>query len=78
MEIYEGDIIQTYFSFPPGGAGYGISQKPFVVGWEQGRTAFRARKPDSVDYHLLDVVDFFEMQSELYEVIGNIWECGDL
>jgi len=77
-EICEGDIIQTYFSFAPGDAGYGVSQKPFVVKWEQGRSGFRAYKPNTKDWHLLDTVDFFEMQTELYEVIGNIFENPEL
>ena len=76
--IFEGDIIQTYFSFVPGDAGYGVSQKPFVVEWEQERTAFRARKPSACDLHLLDMVDFFETQRHLYEVIGNIHDNPDM
>ena len=78
VEICEGDIIQTYFSFKPGDAGYGVSQKPFVVKWEQGRSGFRAYKPNTKDWYLLDTVDFFEMQSELYEIIGNIYENPEL
>lgn len=77
-EIYEGDIIQTYFSFAPGDAGYDVSQKPFVVKWEQGRSGFRAYKPNTKDWHLLDTIDFFEMQSDLYEVIGNIHDNPEL
>lgn len=77
-EICEGDIIQTYFSFSPGDAGYGVSQKPFVVKWEQGRSGFRAYKPNTKDWHLLDTIDFFEMQSEIYEIIGNVYENPEL
>lgn len=77
-EIYEGDVMQTYFSFAPGDAGYGVSQRPFVVKWEQGRTAFRAFKPKTNSRHILDTVDFFEMQSKIYEVIGNIHDNPEL
>lgn len=77
-EICEGDIIQTYFSFSPGDAGYGVSQKPFVVKWEQGRSGFRAYKPNTKGWHLLDTIGFFEMQRKLYEVIGNIYENPEL
>lgn len=74
ISICEGDIIQTHFSFSPGDAGYGISQKPFIVKWEEGSAGFRAYKPNAKTLHLLDIIDFFEMQSNLYEVIGNIYE----
>jgi len=77
-EIYEGDIIQTYFSFAPGDAGYGVSQKPFVVKWEQVRAGLRAYKPNADRLHLLDIVDFWETQSSLYEVIGNIYDNPEL
>ena len=76
-EIYEGDIIQTYFHFAPGDSGHGISQSPFVVKWAPGRTAFRASKPEMHGghvFHILDTIDFFEMQSELYEIIGNVYD----
>ena len=79
-EIYEGDIIQTYFSFDPGDAGYGVSQKPFVVDWNQEHASFRAKKPEAEagSLHLLDIISFFSMQSRLYEVIGNIHENPEL
>ena len=77
-QVYEGDIIQTYFSFAPGDAGYGVSQKPFIVEWEHGRTAYRARKPSSDNRHLLDIVDFFDIQTNLYEIIGNIYDNPDM
>lgn len=77
-EIYEGDIIQTYFSFSPGDAGYGVSQKPFIVTWDRERGAFRGKKPKPEHFHLLNIIDFFQMQSQLYEVIGNIYENPEL
>jgi uncharacterized phage protein (TIGR01671 family) len=80
-KVYEGDVIQTYFCFAPGDSGHGVSQRPFVVKWEQGRTAFRAFKPDTKGrhvFHILDTIDFFEMQSEVYEVIGNIHDNPEL
>lgn len=58
-KVFEGDCIQTYFSFAPCDAGYGVLQKPFYVEWEQGRTAFRAKKPNANGMHLLDMIDFF-------------------
>lgn len=76
-KIFKGDCIQTYFSFSPCDAGYGVSQKPFYVEWEQGRTAFRAKKPNVNGMHLLDTIDFFAIQSHLYEVIGTIWDKED-
>jgi len=77
-DIYEGDVIQTYFSFSPGDAGYGVSQSPFVVKWDHKRVAYRAKKPKTKGLHLLDVVDFFQAQSNLYEAIGNIHESPEL
>jgi len=80
--IFEGDIIQTYFSFKPGDAGYGISQRPFVVEWQQQRCAYWGCKPgidkDKHYFHILDTTSFFEMQSELYDVIGNIHDSPEL
>lgn len=74
VKIFEGDCIQTYFSFSPCDAGYGVSQKPFYVKWEQGRTAFHAKKPNVNGMHLLDTIDFLTIQSQLYEVIGTKWD----
>lgn len=77
-EIYEGDIIETYFVFSPGDAGYGVSQKPFIVSWDCERLAFRAKKPKSKEFNLLDTIDFFTFQPQIYKVIGNIYENPEL
>lgn len=76
--IYEGDIIQTYFIFSPGDAGYGISQKPFIVEWQKDTASFRGKKPNPDGKHLLDWIDFSSMQSISYEVIGNFYENPEL
>ncbi|MTI95212.1 MAG: hypothetical protein FH749_06945 [Firmicutes bacterium] len=78
MEIYEGDIVQAYFKFSPGDAGYGVSQKPFVVTWDKLRASFRAHKPNIEHPHLLNTIDFIAIQSSLYEVIGNIHDNPEL
>lgn len=80
VKIFEGDILQTHFEFSPGDAGYNDSQRPFVVGWDKDRMCFRGWKPgiDRHSYKLLEIIDFFGKQEEVYEVIGNIYDNPEL
>ena len=63
VEIYEGDIIELRYVIT-----YVDSSQQGNLGMSIG---FYAQRDDFESYHMLDVGDE-------YEVLGNIWEDGDL
>jgi uncharacterized phage protein (TIGR01671 family) len=67
VDIYEGDVIRTHFSFS-----HKVAQEPFIIQWNKDKAMFEGVKQNPEQDEYLRSFSFFPEQLFIYEVIGNI------
>ena len=73
VEIYEGDIVKTHFSF-----NHNVGQEPFITTWDKDKAMFEGVKPEKFKDDYLRRFSFFPEQEFIYEIVGNIYENAEM
>ncbi len=73
VEIYEGDIVKTHFSF-----NHNVEQEPFIITWNKDKAMFEGVKPEKIKDDHLRRFSFFPEQEFIYEIVGNIYANAEM